>query len=213
MKKTILSLLLLLLPAAANARPADTEVQRQGPVAEGPRSARDIDVRFLQVSPSDPSVVAGTSLQMQLLLVLPHREPVNVSQFVTRWISSTPALASVDRRGRVSARCAGDQGKYWEMRQALFAASGSDLSRDGILKDAQTLSLDESNFAACLDSEKHKTEIQADLAESTRLRITGTPTFVIGKSGKETLDGVKINGALPLSAFDAAIRQASGTAQ
>jgi len=117
------------------------------------------------------------------------------------------------QRAAEAARCAGDQGKYWEMRQALFASSGSDLSRDGILKGAQTLSLDESSFAACLDSEKHRAEIQADLAESTRLRITGTPTFVIGKSGKETLEGVKINGALPLSAFEGAIRQAIGTAQ
>jgi len=116
------------------------------------------------------------------------------------------------QRAAEAARCAGDQGKYWEMRQALFAGGG-ELSREAILKDARSLALNEENFMSCVDSEKHKAEIQADLAESTRLRITGTPTFVIGKSGNDVLEGVKVNGALPLAAFEAAIRQALGSAQ
>jgi len=113
------------------------------------------------------------------------------------------------QRAAEAARCAGDQGKYWEMRQALFAGGG-ELGRDAIVKHAQTLSIDADTFAACLDTEKHKSDIQADLADSARLRITGTPTFVIGKSGKDVLEGVRINGALPLAAFDAAIQKALG---
>ncbi len=112
------------------------------------------------------------------------------------------------QRAAEAARCAGDQGKYWEMRQALFG--GGELSREAILKNAQSLDLDQAGFTACLDAEKHKSEIQADLAESARLRITGTPTFVVGRSGKDVLEGVKINGALPLAAFDAAIARALG---
>jgi len=116
------------------------------------------------------------------------------------------------QRAAEAARCAGDQGKFWEMRQMLFGAGG-ELSREAMTKDAQSLGLDETAFASCVDSEKHKAEIQADQAESTRLHITGTPAFVVGKSGKDVLEGVKINGALPLATFDAAIRQALGTAQ
>jgi protein-disulfide isomerase len=115
------------------------------------------------------------------------------------------------QRAAEAARCAGDQGKFWEMRSMLFA--GSELSREAILKNAQSLPLDAAVFAACVDSEKHKAEITADLAESTRLHITGTPTFLVGKSGKDVLEGAKINGALPLAAFDAAIRQALAAAQ
>ena len=67
-------------------------------VPEGARGMRpqDIDARFLRVSPADPSLLAGTSLQMRLLPVLPHREPVDVSEFVTRWVSSRPTLAPTD---------------------------------------------------------------------------------------------------------------------
>ncbi|HUK52384.1 MAG TPA: thioredoxin domain-containing protein [Candidatus Binatia bacterium] len=114
------------------------------------------------------------------------------------------------QRAAEAARCAGDQGKFWEMRGVLFTAGG-ELTREAILKDAQSLALNEETFTSCLDLEKHKAEIQADLADSARLRITGTPTFVIGRSGKDVLEGVKVNGALPLAAFDAAIRQALRT--
>jgi len=116
------------------------------------------------------------------------------------------------QRAAEAARCAGDQGKYWEMRQELFAVGG-ELSREAMVRDAQSLALNEPAFTSCLDSEKHKAEILADLAESTRLRISGTPTFVVGRSGKDALEGVRINGAQPLGVFDAAIRQVMGSAE
>src|SRR5262249_49651138 len=77
---------------AGGARATPGQIQRE-----------DLDVRFLQLSPPDSSLLVGASLNMRLLLVLPRREPVDVSQFVTRWISSKPALASVDRHGKVTA--------------------------------------------------------------------------------------------------------------
>ncbi len=115
-------------------------------------------------------------------------------------------------RAAEAARCAGDQGKFWEMREALFANS-TDLSRDAIAKYAQTLSVDPSSFASCLDTEKHKAEVQADLAEAVRLRVTGTPTFLVGRTANGVLEGVRISGALPFPAFDAAIKQMLGGGQ
>ena len=103
MKKTALSFLLLLL-SAGNALGANETARRQEPVAQKLRSARDIDVRFLQISPSDASLLAGASLQMRLLLVLPREKPIDVTEFVTRWVSSKPALATVDRHGKVMAQ-------------------------------------------------------------------------------------------------------------
>src|SRR5262249_9116106 len=40
-------------------------------------------------------------------------------------------------RAAEAARCAGDQGKFWEMREALFANS-TDLSRDAIIRYAHS---------------------------------------------------------------------------
>jgi protein-disulfide isomerase len=101
-------------------------------------------------------------------------------------------------------RCAGDQQKYWELRDALYtnAAPPND---EVINKAAETLSLDKGEFQACLSSEKHKAEVQKDASEAATLQISGTPTFVLAKSSKDKLDGIRIVGAQPFVAFQAAI--------
>jgi hypothetical protein len=60
-------------------------------------------------------------------------------------------------------------------------------------------------FQSCLDSEKYKAEIQTDANEAASLQISGTPTFVLAKSAKDKLDGVRIVGAQPFAMFQTAI--------
>ena len=77
-----------------------------------------------------------------------------------------------------AARCAGDQGKFWEMHDLLFAAqsaSGKDLE-----DFAQTLSLDSQRFNECLVSEKYLENIQRSADGAKRLGLFGTPAFLIG---------------------------------
>jgi protein-disulfide isomerase len=88
-------------------------------------------------------------------------------------------------------RCAGDQQKYWELRNALLG-NASAWSDEVIKKAAKGLSLDMKGFQSCLDSEKYKTEIQTDANEAASLQISGTSTFVLAKSAKDKLDGVRI---------------------
>jgi protein-disulfide isomerase len=105
-----------------------------------------------------------------------------------------------------AARCAGDQGKYWEMRDALTSGT-SGLSHEAIIRYAESLSMDRESFGGCLDGETHKTAIQKDLVDAQMLKISGTPTFILGKTDKEAIDGVRIVGAQPYSTFEAAIRR------
>jgi protein-disulfide isomerase len=114
-------------------------------------------------------------------------------------------------RAAEAARCAGDQGKYWEMRNQLV--TNSDLSTGAILRYAQSLSMDSSIFEVCISSEKHKAEIEKDLSDAAALQISGTPTFVLAKTTKDTLTGVRMIGVQPYSTFDSAIRQLLGAAQ
>ena len=102
-------------------------------------------------------------------------------------------------------RCAGDQGKYWEFREALFAAADAP-NDDVIKKAAASLALDESALQSCLTSDKHKADVQKDAAEAAALQINGTPSFVLAKSATDKLDGVRIVGAQPYAAFDSAIQ-------
>jgi len=103
-----------------------------------------------------------------------------------------------------ASRCAGDQGKYWEMHDALLS-SDAPPSDDVIKKLVAGLSLDLKNFQRCLDSEKYRAEVQKDAAEAITLQITHTPTFVVGKSAKGKLDGMRIQGAQPFAAFQTPI--------
>lgn len=105
-----------------------------------------------------------------------------------------------------ASRCAGDQGKYWEMRDTLITNSAS-LSEDLISKSAQTLGLKADEFHSCVTSDRYKADIEKDSNEAATLQISGTPSFVLAKTAKDKLDGVKMVGALPYAQFESAIEQ------
>jgi protein-disulfide isomerase len=103
-----------------------------------------------------------------------------------------------------AARCAGDQNKFWEYRSAIFSA-GAALNDDVLKKSAEGLSLDTKVFQACLDSEKHKADVQKDVQEAVELQIMATPTFVLARSTKDKLDGVRITGAQSFATLQSTI--------
>jgi protein-disulfide isomerase len=105
-----------------------------------------------------------------------------------------------------AARCAGDQKKYWELRDRMISNS-TELSEDAILKTARVEVVDMHAFRACLDAERHKAEIQQDILDAKNLGISGTPSFVIGKAVGDMLDGDLVVGAVPIAVFDGEIRK------
>jgi protein-disulfide isomerase len=106
-----------------------------------------------------------------------------------------------------AARCAGDQGKYWEMHDRLFGDQKA-LDEKGLEASAQALGLDAAKFKQCLDTGKYKTEIQSEIAAGQKLGVTGTPTFFLGPTGADPdkfRATQKIGGAFPYTAFKKAI--------
>ncbi len=86
-------------------------------------------------------------------------------------------------QAHVAARCAGDQGAYWDMHARLFERQ-SEWSRSSDRGDvlesfAADLGLETSSFAACLASGRWDAAVDADVAEGTRLGVRGTPTFFV----------------------------------
>jgi len=105
-----------------------------------------------------------------------------------------------------ASRCAGEQGKFWEMRLTLVR-NANVLSADFIKKTATDLKLDAAAFSACTATTKYDAEIQAELREGTKLGIEGTPTFIIGRTTPAGIEGPMLVGALPYSQFDAKLRE------
>jgi len=106
----------------------------------------------------------------------------------------------------IAVRCAGEQNKFWEMHDAIMQDSGSDLGSDAILKYAQKVNLDIPAFKTCLDEKRYVAAIQKDTADAGLLGISGTPSFVIGKTAKDQIDGIRIVGAVPYSVFESTIK-------
>lgn len=99
----------------------------------------------------------------------------------------------------LAARCAGAQGRYWEYHDLLFVAQ-PDLSRDHLIGYARRLGLDTPAFTECLDTGRFRDAVLAEQREGREAGVRATPTFFINQR--------KIEGALPLDEFRAAIKQA-----
>jgi protein-disulfide isomerase len=98
-----------------------------------------------------------------------------------------------------AARCAGAQGRYWEYHDLLFVAQ-PDFSRDHLVGYARRLGLDVEQFSECLDGGRFLDAVRADQREGVQAGVRATPTFFINQR--------KIEGALPLEEFRAAVKQA-----
>ncbi len=110
------------------------------------------------------------------------------------------------RPAAVAARCAGDQGKFWELRNVLIA-NADKLSKEMIAQHASELKLDMKKFDACASSDFYKADIDKQVAEGNAAGVTGTPSFVIGRVQNGQIDGVRIVGAMPYASFDAKLKE------
>jgi predicted DsbA family dithiol-disulfide isomerase len=91
------------------------------------------------------------------------------------------------------ARCAGEQGKFWEYHDLLFTNQDK-LDQTGLIQHAKTLKLNQRQFETCLGSGKYKPAIEADVQAAAKARVSGTPAFFI--------NGIAVTGAQPASAFE-----------
>jgi protein-disulfide isomerase len=100
------------------------------------------------------------------------------------------------RQAAEAARCAYEQGKFWEYHDKLYANSPN-ASGDNLRSYAKEVDLNVDLFGRCFESGKYKAVVQQDLNEGAQLGLTGTPTVFI--------NGREISGNQPLEAFEAII--------
>ena len=96
------------------------------------------------------------------------------------------------RKAAEAARCAQDQGKFWDYHDALFA-NAPKLSLGQLKTYAQQVGLDLPSFERCLASGTHAAAVQKSVDEGIRLGVTGTPAFFI--------NGEFVSGAQPVESF------------
>ena len=95
----------------------------------------------------------------------------------------------------VAARCAGEQGRFWEYRHALFTQQ-SRLGSAPYAQLARAQGLDLTRFESCRSDGRAAAAVRADAELAQSQGITSTPTFVVGRvvDGQfqaETFSGAK----------------------
>ncbi len=78
-----------------------------------------------------------------------------------------------------AARCAGEEGKFWEYQDLLFSRQKDILSEAEVFNFAQELRLG-SDFETCYKTSKMRPRVQADFEEGVRLGVDGVPYFFVG---------------------------------
>ncbi|MBZ4422403.1 thioredoxin domain-containing protein [Myxococcus sp. RHSTA-1-4] len=103
-----------------------------------------------------------------------------------------------------AALCAGDQGKFWEMHDTLFA-NQQKLEVPDLKQHAADLKLDTAKFDKCLDSGEKAATVQKDLEDGKKVGVSGTPAFFI--------NGILLSGAQPFEEFKSIIDEELKTAK
>jgi protein-disulfide isomerase len=104
--------------------------------------------------------------------------------------------------------CAGQQGKFWEMHDALFQTRSA-LSEEHFVKQAVALQLRLPQFRTCLTGSMLP-RIRNQVGQADQAGVTSTPTFLIGRlesSGKVQIM-FRIRGSAPYATFAAALNDA-----
>lgn len=104
------------------------------------------------------------------------------------------------------AYCAGDQNKFWEYHDTLFAnwtgENVGNFTQDKLIRYAEALNLNMEEFTFCLSAGKHKATVEQDMKNAKTDGVNATPTFFI--------NGTKMEGAHPFSTLKHFIDQALG---
>jgi protein-disulfide isomerase len=100
-----------------------------------------------------------------------------------------------------AARCAEDQGKFWEFHDVLFANqnrwSGQPNPAGAFEDYARQLGLERSDFEGCLRSDKHADVVTANMELAYQVQAPGTPTIMVtrgrgvGRRVDSSIEGIR----------------------
>lgn len=88
------------------------------------------------------------------------------------------------------ANCAGEQGKYFEMHDALFEKH-RELNAALYPKLAEQIKLDMNKFNACIKDSSKEMEVLKDYGDGIKYGVNGTPAFYV--NGRRVSNGLDVN--------------------
>jgi len=163
-------------------KPPRQTVEAKGP-AKGPEKAPVVIVEFSDFE--CPYCSRAESTIAEVIRAYPDKIRLVYRDFPLPMHANAPKAAE-------AAKCAGDQGKYWDMHAKLFANQRA-LDAKALKGYAKELNLDQAKFDKCLDSGEKTKLVEEDHKAGGELGVTGTPAFFV--------NGMLLSGAQPFEAF------------
>jgi protein-disulfide isomerase len=159
--------------------PPRTEVETEGHPAKGPENAPVTIVEFSDFECPFCSRVVPTLEQVEK----EYGDKVRIvfRQYPLPMHPNAPKAAE-------ASLCAQEQGKFWEMHDAMFADQRG-LGVDALKAKAAEIGLDTEKFNQCLDSGQYAEAVQADMQAGQKAGVTGTPAMFV--------NGRLVSGAVP----------------
>jgi protein-disulfide isomerase len=121
-----------------------------------------------------------------------------------RWVAHDFPLVRHPRARPAAtvAACAGEQGKFWEMHDAMLRTAL--LREEDFAARARELGLDAAALEACRDRADHAERLDRAVAVGRGIGVAGTPTFLVGPTRAGIARGRLLRGP-DLAAFEAAL--------
>ena len=184
----LVGVLIITYAATRSGGPTETTVDAsavQGPVEGYVMGSADAPVEIVEFGDFECGACAQfaivTEPQIRELLVQTGKARFRFFDFpLPMHPNSVPA--------HMAAACANDQGKFWEMHDQLFQNQhrwNGTVTRNpkGQFESyAKQIGLDMRAWENCYDDERHRARIQASVNQGNQLRVSSTPTFIIGNT-------------------------------
>jgi len=122
------------------------------------------------------------------------------------WVSQNIGGGKTESQdAAASAYCAGDQGKFWEMHNILFAnilgEDAGSFTDKRLASLAETIGLEMTAFNDCYSSGKYKGKVQQDYTDAIASSVQGTPSFLVTYTVNGEAKTKLIEGAQPFNIF------------
>jgi len=114
-----------------------------------------------------------------VLETLPQIESKYIKTGKVKYVFFDYPLDSSSREIAENAKCAGEQAKFWEMHDRLFANQRA-LAPSDLIDHAEAIGLDMPRFRECIERHKYSARIANELGQGRQLVVNGVPTFFLG---------------------------------
>jgi len=118
-------------------------------------------------------------------------------------------IGSESKAAAEAAYCAGDQGKFWEMHDIIFAnhtgENTGDYSNRRLAAFAEKIGLNVADFQSCYNNNTYSSRVNEDFTDGNAAGVQATPTFVLTYTVNGETKTELISGALPFGEFQSRI--------